>query len=474
MAFFVPKIPQGPHGKRKKLGGGNNVGFFSSHMALFRRIEQLVVCAFVLVLLWLTVSAIPKRHITLGVGPVGGTYFNAGLKYKELLEKKGYHVDLRSIDATEEIVHRVNDPQSGVDAGFSAQDLRHENVDNVVSFGEVEIEPIFVFARRGVLPNGIHSFSDLRGLNVVLPPEGSVTSKAALEIFKLFRVDGKNTQIHFLPLRDAVEQLQAGRFDAGLFMLSASNTYIRAMAQNDTLELGEMGEIDAIAKQFPFLRRATLPAGIYDLDRAIPARDTSLLAAKVSLVAKKDIAPATSFALLEAMSEIHRVGSYVSEPGEFPSFVGTDLPLHPLVEEYRHSGTPWIFEHMPMELASVINKYLVALLALWVLVSMRREIEELTGLRRFLFESMFKGTLIWVRRAVRHSGKPGRLHIWLVARIDAWVQRDEEDSSLKIIIARLHAAHPDAFRAEEAVPPVAAAAAPAPTEAGETKVEHAL
>ena len=444
--------------------------FLSSHTALFKRLERLLLCVLALVLVWLTLSAIPKRHITLAVGPREGTYYNEGLKYKEFLEKKGYRVDLQPIDATEQIVHRVDDLQSDIDAGFSAQDMRHENLSNVVSFGDIEIEPIFVFSQHTLVPAGIHSFSELRGRRVVLPPEDSVTSKAALGIFELFHVNRQNTQISFLPLGDAVAQLQAGRFDAGLFMLSASNVYIHAMAQSNTLDLDEMSEIDAIAKQFPFLRRAALPAGIYDLDRGVPSHDVPILAAKVALVAKKDIAPATAFALLEAMSDIHRVGSYVSEPGEFPSFVGSDLPLHPLVEEYRHSGTPWIFEHMPMELASVINKYLVALLALWVLAGMRRELDELTGLRRFLFETLFKSTLIWVRVRVRQHGKPTRLHIWLVRRIGAWVEHDEEISSIKIIVARLRAAHPDDFRDAE----TANVPAPAASAGGETKAEHAL
>src|SRR3954464_12555836 len=93
-----------------------------------------------------TISALPPRHITIGAGPKDGAYHEISLKYKTLLEKKGYDVDIVQFDSTVKIADKVNDSQSDIDVGFVAQDLRGNDFDNLVSLGEIQSQPVFIFA----------------------------------------------------------------------------------------------------------------------------------------------------------------------------------------------------------------------------------------------------------------------------------------------------------------------------------------
>jgi TRAP transporter TAXI family solute receptor len=409
----------------------------AANITLQKRALLLSYCASAALLIFLTWLAVPKLHLTIRSGPKGGTYYAIAKTYQSFLEKKGYRVDVQPSDKTEEIVDEVDDRSSDFDIGFIAQDLRGKKLNNVVSLGEIQIQPIFVFSKRSAYAQEVRSFSDLKGKNLVLPTEQSVTSQAVLKIFSSFNIDQNNTKITFLPLGDAVSQLKNGNFDTGLFMLSADNAKVVDLATNHNLTLNTMADIEAIAKKFPFLRRASLPSGIYDLEKNIPATDTPLIAANISLIVKKDLPPATIYALLEVMSQTHHPGSYVSAPGEFPSYVGTDLPIHPLVADFHRSGTPWIFSNLPISFASIVDKYLVAFLALWFLVGLRRGVEDINGLRKFILETVFKIILRQIHRSVERGKSLSARDAWIVKKISHWAERDEESSNLKILIAHL-------------------------------------
>lgn len=409
-----------------------------------RKFKQLRRCAYAIALVLLIhamITTIPSKKITIAAGPESGTYYQNATAYKKLLEKKGYTVEVIPERYTETIVDKVNDPHSGVDAGFSAQELRPEKVANVVSLGDIELQPVFLFTHRaGINDKKIATFSDLKGLRVVLPPQRSVTSQAVARIFALSNIDEHNTVIEYHPLDEGIRMLKEGKFDAGIFILGADNKLVVQMALSNDLALAEVGQIDALAKNIRFLQRAVLPAGIYDRERNIPPADRQLLAARISIIAKKDLPPATAYALLEAMSEVHRAGNYVSLPREFPSYVGTDLPLYPLAPEFYRSGTPWIYANLPSALASIVDKFLVPALAFWLLVHLRRGISEIDELRHLIRALLCVIMLRWLQRRLA-KGKPLLWReSWMVAKIGKWSTAEHQAESIKKQLADLKAA----------------------------------
>jgi TRAP-type uncharacterized transport system substrate-binding protein len=405
-----------------------------SNLKVFKFALAVAGILLILILVWLANLAFHVQNMTLAVGPEGGTYSAIAAKYAEILEKRGYHVDLVRFDNTDEIAESVNDPHSNIDAGFSALNLDGKKLSNLDSLGDIQIQPIFIFSQKTVSHRNIRTFSDLRGMSVVLPPEHSVTSRAMLEIFREFRVDQKNTRITFMSLKDAVAQLNAGHFDVGLFILSADNPYIIDLIRNPDLTLNAVSDIDSMVKKFPFLRRATLPAGIYDMDKNVPAADVPLIAANISIVAKKKMATGSVYALLEAMSETHRRSTYVSRPGEFPSYTGSDLPVHPLVPDFYRVGTPWIFVNLPPSLANAVNKYLVAFLALWFLVGLRQRFEEAMGLRKYLVDTGFRFALRRIVRTTASGDALGPADLWVLEKAAERVEAEGRDSSLSSML----------------------------------------
>jgi TRAP-type uncharacterized transport system substrate-binding protein len=405
-----------------------------SNLKLFKFALFFIGALLILMMVWIANLAFRVQNITLAVGPDGGTYSAIAEKYAEVLEKRGYHVDLVRFDNTDEIAERVNDPQSNIDAGFSALNLDGKKLSNLDSLGDIQIQPIFIFSRSMTTHRSIRTFSDLRGMSIVLPPEHSVTSRAMLEIFREFHVDQNNARITFLPLKDAVAQLNGGKFDVGLFILSADNPYIIDLVRNPDLTLNTVADIDSMVKKFPFLRRATLPAGIYDMDKNVPASDVSLIAANISIVAKKKMATGSVYALLEAMSETHRRSTYVSRPGEFPSYTGSDLPVHPLVPDFYRVGTPWIFVNLPPSLANAVNKYLVAFLALWFLVGLRQRIEEAMGLRKYMMDIGFRLALRRIVRMATKGDALGAADLWLLEKATELVEIEGKDNSLRSML----------------------------------------
>ena len=160
-----------------------------------------------------------------------------------------------------------------------------------------------------------------------------------------------------MPLADAARALQAGRFDAGIFMLAPENATIKALAADSSLRLMPYTEGRAVANHLPFLRPVNMPRGIYNIADVIPPHDTPMVAATVGVVIKDTLHPYLTYALLEAMSALHRAPTYLSGAGEFPTLDGAQLVAHPVAQAYYKGGVPWTYRELPPWLASMIDRY---------------------------------------------------------------------------------------------------------------------
>lgn len=377
----------------------------------------LAACAFG-VLLYAGIHAQPSPRIRIAAGPVGGSFYETAEQYKALIERKGYRVEIVPFQNTSEIEARVADDRAHLDLGFTAGSRDAAGTAKLISLGDVQLQPIFIFAnRRAERSHPIRAFSDLRGLSLVLPPRNSLTSDTVLRVFALDAIDEANTRMAFLPLRDAIASLKQGAFDAGLFILAADSGLVADLAKDPDLAMIEVGQRDALAAQLPYLNQVTLPEGIYDLPRDIPPRDTRLLAATISVVARRDLAPATAYAVLEAMRDVHRQRTYVNDAGAFPRYSGDGTQRDRLVDDFYRSGTPWIYTHLPIAVASVLDTYLTPLLALWVAMSALNVVYEMERVRVLLQTALAHAALWWIRRRRRRGAPPPRAALTLARKL---------------------------------------------------------
>jgi TRAP-type uncharacterized transport system substrate-binding protein len=338
------------------------------HKALMVRLG--IYCIVVIVLAAGLHAAWPPSHATIEVGPVGGSFYQTAMLYRQILAERGIDLEVRPKANSLEILGDLADPQSGIDIGFEAQDASAYLDSHVYSIGSIQLQPLFVFASAD-LGRRI-ALSDLRGHKIVMPPENSATSDAAIRMFKLYDITADNSSFSFMQLGDAAKALRAGQFDAGVFMLAPENDVVRDLTHWSGVRLVSLSEAKAIANHLPSLRPIVLPRGIYDIADGIPPADVTMVAGTVEVVVRQGLHPYLIYSLLQAMSEVHRGSTLVSSAGAYPSIAGTDLPVYPLAQEYHRSGVPWEYRHLPAPLAAFVDRYLVLALLLFAVVELYR------------------------------------------------------------------------------------------------------
>jgi TRAP-type uncharacterized transport system substrate-binding protein len=313
-----------------------------------------------LVIVGAVLHARPPSDLTIETGPVDGSYYTDARNYQKILAAHGIKLRLRQRPNSLEIARDVSNPQSGIDVGFVAQDASALKDAALFSVGQIELQPLFIFAsaelgRRTML-------GDLRGRKIVMPPADSATSDAAIRVLRLYDITPENSSFNFMPLANAVQQLQAGRFDAGVFMLAPENAVIRSLASDSSLHLVPIEEARAVANHLPFLHAVVLPRGIYNIADAIPPNNIPMVAASVGIVVRDGLHPYLIYALMDAMAKVHHGATFLSSAGEFPTPEGSQLTVHPLAVQDYKSGIPWSYRTLPPWLASAVDKYQTVIL----------------------------------------------------------------------------------------------------------------
>lgn len=346
----------------------------------------------------------PPSSLTIETGPVGGSYHQAALQYRDALARHGITVEVKPKPNSMEIIDDVAAPGSGVDVGFIAQDVSQSSNKPVAMIGQIQVQPLFIFASANLGRRS--TLDDLRGRRIVMPPQESATTSAAVRVLGLYDITSENSAFTYLPLAEAVTQLQAGKFDAGVFMLAAENTLIKAMAGDSSLRLMPYTEARAIANHVPFLRQVILPRGIYNIADAIPPYDIPLIAATVGIVIRDDLHPYLIYSLLEAMTILHQPPTFLSGAGEFPTLAGAQLIAHPIAMSYYKTGLPWSYRELPPWLASMVEQYDAYGLVLLLIGAVLVFIGPIADMVSALFEAI---ALIIVRRVDRAVTRTGRM-----------------------------------------------------------------
>jgi TRAP-type uncharacterized transport system substrate-binding protein len=312
----------------------------------------------------------PPQHVTIEVGPVGGSFYQIAQTYQKFFAARGIELELRPKANSLEILGDLKDADSGIDIGFESQDVSAYKEAPVFTVGHIQLQPLFVFASAD-LGRRI-ALTDLRGRKIVMPPSTSATSDAAVRMLQLYDITAENTSFSFMQLADAAKALRAGQFDAGAFMLAPENQVVRDLADYSGLRLVPVPEAKAIANHLPFLRPTTLPRGIYDIADGVPPTDVPMLAGTVDVVVRKGLHPVVVYTLLEAMADAHRGATFISNAGAYPTISGAELPIQELAQEYYRSGMPWVYRNLPAWPASFVDRYLLVALSIFVLCEIYR------------------------------------------------------------------------------------------------------
>ena len=310
-----------------------------------------------LLLLWFVGASVwatlPKGVIVIGAGPEGGTYAQHAQAYARQLARLGLQSRIEHVGDSLRIVDRVNGPCPCLDVGFTAQAVEAAKYPNVVSAGAIELQPLFLFVRKSI--GAVDSLAALQGRKVLMPLEHSASSEAARAV--LAQVKVQTAPPRYLPIAEAAAALQRGEADAGFFMLSPGNALISQLLADPALSLFSFEQNLGLSRRIDHLQPALLARAAFDPAADLPPRDTQLVAASVNVVVRRDIHPVVLYALLNAMNEVHRGQTLVSNHGDFPNTVRTALPVHEKAAAWAKNGTPWLYEKLPPWLASPLDEY---------------------------------------------------------------------------------------------------------------------
>jgi TRAP-type uncharacterized transport system substrate-binding protein len=302
------------------------------------------------------IETLPPRTIVMATGAEGGANYELGVRYREILVQAGVNVQLLPTSGGLENLARLRDPKSGVGVGFiqGGTTSKKESPD-LESLGTVFYEPLWLFYRSEI-GGGIQA---LRGRRLSIGPEGSGGRALALELVKRTKIDSIIGELLGFAPQVAAEKLIAGDIDAAFIVTAWDSPVVQRLITAEGIEVASFPRADAYVALYPFLNKLVLPTGVADLSMNRPPADVVLLAPKASLAVRADLHPAIQYLLLHAAIQIHSQPGIFQKAGQFPAAESIDLPLSGEAQRFYKTGRPFLQEHLPFWIATLVEKILV-------------------------------------------------------------------------------------------------------------------
>jgi TRAP transporter TAXI family solute receptor len=323
----------------------------------------------------------PPKRIVLATGSEQGAYAEFGKRYAQELKRDGVEVVLRSSPGSRENLRLLRDAKGEADVAFvqggSSETPRTQEQEEtqlpVMSLGSMFYEPVWIFYRedaaKKVNREGVISdLSQLRGLRVNVGARGSGIPGMMNRLLRANLMERDDIQRSNLDLTASVVALLGGTLDAVVLVSAPESPLVQMLLQTPGIRLYEFAQAEAYARRYRFLSPVTLPRGVVDLSRNVPPRDTVLVAATCSLVAREDLHPALVQLFVQAASRIHGGSGWIAHAGQFPSALQSEFPLARDAERYYRTGPPLLQRYLPFWLANLIDRMWVALFSIAVIL----------------------------------------------------------------------------------------------------------
>lgn len=105
----------------------------------------------------------------------------------------------------------------------------------------------------------------------------------------------------------------------------------------------------------------TLPRGLINLDKDVPAHDYHLVAPAAALVARSNLHPALVDLFIAAATDIHSLGQDFEKPGEYPSDLHLDFPISKEAARALANGPSFLRRYLPFWAVILVER-------LWILI----------------------------------------------------------------------------------------------------------
>ena len=311
-----------------------------------RRVLVAIAAVLIAVALVVTVALmepLPPRTVAMATGEQGGAYAEAARRYQTTLARNGVRLELRATNGGVDNLKLLRDPKSGVSIALAQGGLTTATESpDVVSLGTVFYEPVWIFLRGTRPPEpGSHGFEG----RVSLGQPGSGTRALAEELLAAFGQDLRLIEAVDMPAAEAGDALLRGDLDLAVMVSGWEAPIVRRLLTAPGITTVSVPRADAQVALRPFLSKLILPRGVADLASDRPPADVQLMAAKASLLVRKDLHSAIQYLLLDAASETHAGPGIFQRAGQFPAAEPMDLPLSEAARQYLPRRAPVAAAH---------------------------------------------------------------------------------------------------------------------------------
>ena len=315
----------------------------------------------------------PPTQLSITTAGTPGAYHSLGQAYATQFAERGVTLEVQVSEGSQQNIERLTATQNPSDLAFmqggfgylgTSGDRRERS--RIETLANVSIEGAWLFTRGRT----IASLADLKGLRIAVGPDGGGSRRVALKLFDQAKIDLKSVTLSAQSGPAAVEALDQGLVDAVFFVAPPeSNTLKRLLAQPKA-QLASLGKSAAIAERNPYLEPRLLAQGAFG--NGLPLRDTTILTATASLVAREDLHPALKRLALAVSTEVHTSAGLFHKAGDFPSLRRIDFPSAAEARPVLANGLPFLERALSFWWAQFIERLLlialpVALLAWWLM-----------------------------------------------------------------------------------------------------------
>jgi TRAP-type uncharacterized transport system substrate-binding protein len=312
----------------------------------------------------------PPRQVEMTTGATDGAAHQFALRYQAYLKANGVTLKLNPSSGAVQNLERLNagTPIGFVQGGLGQQVLDSEDAENdtqLRSLGVIGYEPIWMFASPALAKTLAKGLAPLAGKKVAIGAEGSGTRKVALDLLQSYGVTAANATLTADSGVTAANALLNKSIDV-FFIIGApqSSAVQLLLARQDEAHLVSIEHAEGLTRRFPYMSLVTLKAGSIDPAQDRPRVDITLLTTTANLVIRKDLHPALAYLLLQAAQDVHKSGTLLNRPGEFPNPRATEFPLADEASRYYKDGKPFLQRYLPYWAANALQRLLLVLVPL--------------------------------------------------------------------------------------------------------------
>jgi TRAP-type uncharacterized transport system substrate-binding protein len=308
----------------------------------------------------------PPTQIAIGTGFKGGDYEFFGEKYREILARSAVTLDVRETEASGQNIKLMQDPNSGVQAGFVQGGVANGKLaPRLWSLGRINYDLLAVFYRAG---ETLDDLTQLKGKRIAVGPVGSGTQVVAAKVLSVSGVTSQTATLLPVVGQAAVDALHDGNIDVLFMAIGPDSPLLQTLIKDPRLRLMNFPRAKALTRLFPFLVRLELAQGVIDFENNIPAADMSLIGMSYAVLVRNDLHPEIIALLAQTLSEVHGGAGIFQQAGEFPTQTDPEYPMAPAARDFYKNGPSFLNRYLPFWITNYVQRGTAALVTALAIV----------------------------------------------------------------------------------------------------------